>query len=85
MPRSARSRGYSLRLAASRSMGDMLGACNLANREATVPSIVSIEEPLDIPDAIAAERRIKGWSRAKKEALIRGDYEQIRALAKRSG
>jgi len=25
-------------------------------------------------DAIAVERQIKGWSRAKKEALIRGDY-----------
>jgi putative endonuclease len=31
----------------------------------------------------AAERRIKGWSRAKKEALIRGDWEAIRQLAKR--
>ena len=37
----------------------------------------------DITDAVAAERQIKGWSRAKKEALIRGDYELIRLLAKR--
>ncbi|MCW5735638.1 MAG: GIY-YIG nuclease family protein [Enhydrobacter sp.] len=36
-----------------------------------------------ITDAIAAERRIKGWSRAKKEALIRGDYVAIGTLAKR--
>jgi putative endonuclease len=36
-----------------------------------------------ITDAIAAERRIKGWSRAKKEALIRGDYEAIGNLSKR--
>jgi predicted GIY-YIG superfamily endonuclease len=34
-----------------------------------------------ITDAIAAERQLKGWSRAKKEALIRGDYETIKALA----
>jgi predicted GIY-YIG superfamily endonuclease len=34
-------------------------------------------------DAIAAERQIKGWSRAKKEALIRGDYDLIQILAKR--
>ncbi len=27
-----------------------------------------------ITDAIACERQLKGWSRAKKEALIRGDY-----------
>ena len=26
-----------------------------------------------ITDAVAAERRIKGWRRDKKEALIRGD------------
>jgi tRNA/rRNA methyltransferase len=34
--------------------------------------------------AFAAERRIKGWSRAKKEALIRGDWEALRELSKRS-
>ncbi len=37
---------------------------------------------LSITDAIAVERQIKGWSRAKKEALIRGDFEQIHELAK---
>jgi putative endonuclease len=37
-----------------------------------------------ITDAIAAERQIKGWSRAKKEALIHGDFEMLRILAKRS-
>lgn len=36
-----------------------------------------------ITDAIAAERRIKGWSRAKKEALIVGDFERLRKLSKR--
>ena len=38
-----------------------------------------------ITDAIAAERRIKGWSRAKKEALIRGDMEALRLLARKPG
>ena len=33
-----------------------------------------------ITDAIAAERQLKGWSRAKKEALIRGDYEHLKVL-----
>ena len=37
-----------------------------------------------ITDAIAAERQVKGWSRAKKEALIRGDFEQLRILASRT-
>lgn len=30
-----------------------------------------------IVDAIAAERRIKGWSRAKKEALMNGDFKRL--------
>jgi putative endonuclease len=38
-----------------------------------------------ITDAIAAERQIKGWGRAKKEALIRGDWDRVRLLAKRRG
>ena len=33
-------------------------------------------------EALEAERRIKGWSRAKKLALIRGDWPAISALAK---
>lgn len=37
-----------------------------------------------ITDAIAAERQVKGWSRAKKEALIRADFDALRALSKRS-
>jgi predicted GIY-YIG superfamily endonuclease len=32
-------------------------------------------------EAFAAERRIKGWSRAKKLALVRGDWETVRQLA----
>ncbi len=38
-----------------------------------------------ITDAIAAERRLKGWSCAKKEALIVGDFERIKKLSKRRG
>jgi putative endonuclease len=34
-------------------------------------------------EAVAAERRIKGWSRAKKEAMMRGDFAALPALAKR--
>ena len=33
-------------------------------------------------EALEAERRIKGWSRAKKLALIRGDWGEISKLAK---
>jgi predicted GIY-YIG superfamily endonuclease len=33
-------------------------------------------------DALEMERRIKGWSRAKKLALIRSDWDEIKRLAK---
>ena len=36
-----------------------------------------------ITDATAVERKLKGWSRAKKEALMRGDFAAISHLAKR--
>jgi predicted GIY-YIG superfamily endonuclease len=34
-------------------------------------------------EALAAERRLKGWSRAKKLALICGDWNEISRLAER--
>jgi putative endonuclease len=34
--------------------------------------------------AIAAERQVKGWRREKKEALIRGDFDLLPALSRRS-
>ncbi len=34
-------------------------------------------------EAFAAERQIKGWSRAKKEALIQGDWGALRLLARK--
>ncbi|RYG57631.1 MAG: GIY-YIG nuclease family protein [Alphaproteobacteria bacterium] len=36
-----------------------------------------------IVDAIERERQIKGWSRRKKEALTRYDYEALPGLARR--
>jgi hypothetical protein len=36
-----------------------------------------------ITDAIAAERQVKGWSRAKKEALMRGDFDALPSLSRR--
>ena len=33
-------------------------------------------------EALAAERQIKGWSRAKKQALIDGDWEKLSLLAR---
>jgi putative endonuclease len=36
-----------------------------------------------VDEAVAFERQIKGWSRAKKQALIRGDYDALRELGAR--
>ncbi len=36
-------------------------------------------------EALAAERQIKGWSRKKKEAMIRGDWEEVSKLARGRG
>ena len=38
-----------------------------------------------IVDAIACERQIKGWGRAKKEALIARDWDGLILLARRRG
>ncbi len=36
-----------------------------------------------LPDAVRRERQLKGWSRAKKAALIAGDAQQLHELAAR--
>jgi predicted GIY-YIG superfamily endonuclease len=33
--------------------------------------------------ALASEQRIKGWSRKKKEAMMRGDWSEVSRLARR--
>ena len=38
-----------------------------------------------VEDAIQWEKQIKGWSRAKKIALIRGDWERIKGLSRKHG
>jgi len=37
----------------------------------------------EVYDTISPERQIKGWTRAKKEALIKGDFELLKILAKK--
>jgi putative endonuclease len=45
--------------------------------------LVFAQEFEQITDALAAERQLKGWGRAKKEALIRGDFAALPCLSKR--
>ncbi len=36
-------------------------------------------------DALARERQVKGWSRAKKEALIKGNWSRLQRLSRARG
>ncbi len=45
-------------------------------------TLVYLESFTRIVDAFAREKQIQGWSRKKKEALIKGRYDQLPELAK---
>lgn len=47
--------------------------------------LVFVNEFASREETIERERQIKGWSRAKKEALIGGDWDELRRLARRHG
>jgi tRNA/rRNA methyltransferase len=36
-------------------------------------------------DAFLRERQVKGWSRRKKEALIKGDWDSVKQLSRAHG
>lgn len=44
--------------------------------------VVFVQETSSRGEAFEAERQIKNWSRSKKQALIDGDFELLRKLAK---
>ncbi|TVZ60173.1 putative endonuclease [Flavobacteriaceae bacterium MAR_2010_105] len=46
--------------------------------------LVFYAEFTNVEIAISTEKQIKKWSRAKKEALIRGDFEALPNLAKKT-
>lgn len=45
--------------------------------------LVWFQEFSDVTDAIKTEKQIKGWSRAKKKALIENDWEKVSFLSMR--
>ena len=47
--------------------------------------LVHLSEFSEVWDAIRWEKQLKGWSRAKKRALVAGDWNAIHALARRTG
>jgi len=58
-----------------------LGA-EYTRRRRPVELVWSAEYP-NVGEAFFWEKRIQGWSRAKREALIRGDYAALPGLAKK--
>ncbi|MBI3715612.1 MAG: GIY-YIG nuclease family protein [Betaproteobacteria bacterium] len=45
-------------------------------------SLVFSEQFVTRLEALEMERRIKGWSRKKKEAMIHGDWKEVSRLAR---
>jgi len=45
-------------------------------------TLVYSEGPMEATAAIKRERQLKKWSRAKKVALIRRDFEKLKTLSK---
>ncbi len=71
---------------------DDLDARMAAHQSGLMPGYTSKRIPVQLAwsqefaerdHAFAAERQIKGWSRPKKEALIRGDWEAIQLLSRK--
>ena len=61
------------------------------HHDGTLPCYTLIRRPLQLvysqefwtrEEALAVEHKIKGWSRAKKEALIVGDWQAINRLGR---
>ncbi len=58
--------------------GKLPSAYTFKRRPVFVEYIQDFTEPTQ---AIAFEKKLKGWSKAKKEALIKGDFDMIETLA----
>jgi len=56
-----------------------LGSKHTHDHEA--PRLIYCEGPMDLTAAVQREFQLKRWSRAKKEALIRGDRAALRQLS----
>jgi predicted GIY-YIG superfamily endonuclease len=73
---------------------DELEARMAAHREGLIQGYTSSRRPVELlwceafasrQDAFERERQVKGWSRSKKEALARGDWDGLTKLARAHG
>ena len=58
-----------------------LGLGSKHTHEHTSLQLVYAEPHPSLTSAVQRERQFKGWSRAKKSALIRGEFENLRRLS----
>ena len=49
----------------------------------TPVELVFRQECATVAEAYALEKRVQGWSRAKREALIRGEYHLLPGLSRK--
>jgi hypothetical protein len=64
------------------SMNKVLNLLHVTYSRRPVKLVWTSEETQYHYDALRWEHQIKGWSRAKKEALIRGDFDAIHEIVK---
>ena len=73
---------------------DALESMVAAHHAGKIPGYTRIKRPVTLVysesfptrlEALGRERQIKRWNRAKKQALVSGDWELLRRLAKREG
>ena len=64
-------------------MGEHISGCSTYTSTRLPVELVWSDEFQFIEDAHNAERKLKGWSRAKKQALVQGDWGLIRSLSRR--
>ncbi len=60
------------------------GSCNGYTATRLPIKLAFTQEFTSREEALASERQIKGWSRAKKEAMMRGDWKKVLRLARGS-
>ena len=61
----------------------MSGACEGYTRTRLPVALLKAEGFETREEALSAEMRLKGWSRAKKEAWVKGDFALLKVLAKK--
>ena len=64
---------------AQHTIGEIKSCYTFTRRPLT---LVSSQDFITREEALTSEQQIKGWSRKKKEAMMRGDWAEVSRLAK---